>query len=111
MEKTFDYVSGSGFTYADCRFEVNRYRENNNLAVDIVDDNGCVARVTVNMGVKLGDDLICVKTWSENEGMEAFLKLKGLVERENESYASNGYVSAPIMRLTAKGKAYLGLNS
>lgn len=110
MEKTFDYVV-YGRTYTDCRFEVNRYRENNNLAVDIVDNKGCIARVTVNMGVKLGDDLICVKTWSENEDMEAFLKLQGFVERENESYASNGYVSAPIMSLTAKGKEYLGLNS
>lgn len=111
MGKTFDYVGGSGITYTGCRFEVNRYLDNNNLAVDIVDDNGCVARVTVNMGVKLGDDLICVKTWSENANMETFLKLQGFVESEDESYASNGYVSAPIMRLTAKGRDYLGLNS
>lgn len=109
MKKTFDYMC-YGKTYKNCYFEVNRYGENDNLAVDIVnDEEGEIARVTVNMGTKLHDDRICVKTWSENRDMNNFLKIFGFVERENVGEVDNGFVTAPIMKLTAKGKEFLGL--
>lgn len=107
--KTFDYTC-FGHTYGNCRFEVGRYG-NNNLAIEIVnDEEGEIATVTVNMGHELPDDRICVKTWSENRNMNNFLKIYGFVEREDVGSLDNGSIRAPVMKLTAKGKEYLGLD-
>ena len=102
MER-FNYVSRYG-SYEDCWFEISRYVESDNLAIEIWSPlDGAVTRVTVNVDFSLPDDCIAVKDYSENEGMVDWLISQGLVEPNRAYTIKSAWVDIPIMRLTEKG--------
>ena len=97
------------FTYLgepNCHFEPHRYCGTNNLALCIVDSNGeqyCVASVNI-ANKPLSDDRIAIKNWSENEGVDTFLKKLGIIGAMVD-FVISGFVDIPIYELTEKGKA------
>lgn len=103
MER-FTYKSKYG-SYNNCGFEVHRYVESDNLAIEICSPtDGAVTRVTVNVGFPLLDDYIAVKDYSENEGMVEWLISQGLIEPEIFQTIKSGWVDIPIVKLTEKGR-------
>lgn len=105
QSKTFTYNNGRGFTAENCVFRANRYSSTGNLAVEIWNDEGCIIRVTLNDEVVLDDDHIAVKGYSENTGLENWLKIFGFIDREPDSQTAHGF---PVYRITAKMKSALG---
>lgn len=104
LKNTFTYRSNYG-EYPNCRYEPARYG-NGNLALQIVSDEGPVCVCSVNPpGEYLDDGEIAVKDWSENSGMGNWLKLHGVIEREDPVFRiPSGFVEIPVYRLTAAGK-------
>lgn len=106
--KTFTYKSIYGI-YENCYFETGRY-ENGNLAVKIMSNTeGPIAVVTVNPDIRLRDDAIAVKNYSENEGMSEWLAKKGLIELDPVDVIRTGFVEIPVYWLTDKGKRAFGV--
>lgn len=96
------------------RLEVGRYAENGNIALRgiVVDpENGeepwCT--FTVNMGENLPDDRVCLKTWSENLGVEQVLLEANIIEFEACDILINEFVDAPVYMLTEHAKREFGL--
>lgn len=90
--------------YEGCRFVASRYLDNNNLALSIVSDTeGPIATCTVNTGDRLDDSHIAVKNYSENAGMEDFLRGEGIIGRQTAAIAT-GVVQIPVFELTEKGR-------
>lgn len=98
MEFTF-----MGFEH--CKFVVNRYCNNDNLAISIFSRTaGPICNVTVGIDDKLDDDKIAVKTYSENEGMDDWLYQNGYIENIPCFYINSGFVDIPVYKLTELGK-------
>ena len=90
--------------YEGCRFVASRYLDNNNLALSVVSDTeGPIATCTVNTGDRLDDNHIAVKNYSENAGMEDFLRGEGVIGRQTATIAT-GWVLVPVFELTEKGR-------
>lgn len=89
-----------------CYLGIARYRENNNLCLIAFDDltEEEVMRLTVNPSVRLTYDEICIKTYSENAGLQECLIEQGLIEPTPVREFASGFVTLPVHRLTAKGK-------
>lgn len=90
-------------TFPNCYFVPSRYSSNNNLALKIESDDGSICVCTVNPNKKLSDDVICIKDYSENEGMVDFLKNMGIISNKVESIPS-GWVELYVYELTEYGK-------
>lgn len=92
-----------------CFLQVTRYVANGNLCLIAYDDmtEEEVMRLTVNPSVKLTDDEICIKTYSENEGLLECLIEQGLIDPMPERSFASGFVMLPVHRLTEKGKALI----
>lgn len=92
-----------------CYLGIARYQQNNNLCLIAYDDmtEEEVMRLTVNPSVKLNDDCICIKTYSENEGLAECLIKQGLIDQTPIHAFESGFVLLPVYRLTAKGKALI----
>lgn len=92
-----------------CYLEIARYSENGNLCLIAYDDmtEEEVMRLTVNPSVKLTDDEICIKTYSENAGLQECLIEQGLIESTPVRVFESGFVVLPVHRLTEKGKALI----
>lgn len=99
-------------TWPGCVYRAARYR-NGNPALQIWNDRGCVCTCSVNPpgGVEIAEGEIAVKDWSENEGMGNWLKLHGVIVREDPvRRIPSGCVEIPVYRLTDEGKAlYAGV--
>ena len=68
----FTYVSPYG-NYEECYFQVGKYT-NGNTAIEIWNnEDGPITKVTVNPDIKLPNDRIAIKDYSENEGMVDWL--------------------------------------
>ena len=105
---TFTYISKYGI-YHDCYFRKGYY-ENKNLAIEIWNTTeGPIIRVTVNPYVKLPDDRIAIKNYSENEGMVDWLVSHDIIEEDAMQIIVSGLVELPVHALTENGKKYLGL--
>ena len=105
----FTFVSKYG-SYENCEFVVDRYRSNGNLAIHIISPmEGPICNVTVNTDIKLSDDMIAVKDYSENEGMVEFLKREGLIDKRPDVLIPSGWVQIPIYHLTERGKQTFGI--
>jgi hypothetical protein len=50
------------------------------------------------------DGCIAVKNWSENSGMDTFLKKMGIIEKNPICHLNSGFVKIPIYCLTKEGK-------
>lgn len=85
-----------------CRFAPGRYG-NGNLALQIYDGEGPVCTCSVNPGRTIGPGRLCVKDYSENEGMADFLKKLGIIGERVASHPS-GWVHLDEYELTESGK-------
>lgn len=108
---TFRFKMGI-FDEPNCHFYTNRYKTTGNLYVAIMDAEGS-PYITVSVNppndFKLTDDFICVKDYSENEGMVDWLKEQGLIEGEPKLKIASGFVLLPVYKLSAKGKEAFGV--
>ena len=93
----------NGTSFSSCSFRATRYQTNGNLALQIVDAEGLVATCSVNPGVDVDNDHLCVKDYSENTGMLKFLIDKGVVEKPEYGIPS-GWVTLFVCPLTESGK-------
>ena len=94
--------------YRGVILKARRY-PNGNLAVEILSEEiGSVMTPTVNAGVRLDDSAICIKDWSENEGIAEAMKdagfLGGLV-----GTIPCGYCSAKVFTVTDALRERIGL--
>lgn len=104
----FTYKSTYG-SYDNCSFLVGYY-ENDNLGIEIWSDTeGPITRVTVNPDIKIPEDSIAIKNYSENEGMVDWLKSMSIIDDEPTDIIHSGWVDIPVHKLTAHGKKMLGL--
>ena len=82
----------------DCELKFHRYA-NDRVALELVDAEGPVARVTVNLpDADLADGEVFVKDHSENEGMLAAMAAAGVLAPTGRVVAS-GYVTVPVAKL------------
>jgi hypothetical protein len=94
-------------TVENCHFVCGRYNEPNNLALFVENDNGeTVAVCSVNPKKKKSDNVLCVKDWSENEGMLEFLMKQNIIEYSYDvsDCEFSGFVAIIAYKLTDKGK-------
>jgi len=76
-----------------------RFYDNGRLALVLMDADGPIATATVNIPEQaLGPDEVCIKTWSENEPMLAFLVENGIVQ-DTGNRAPAGFAEAAICKL------------
>lgn len=78
----------------------NKYL-NGNTALSLDSQEGVVADVSVNIE-KVDKDLLVVKNYSENVGMDDFLLENGLVESKVLGKINSGFISAPVYKLSKK---------
>jgi hypothetical protein len=98
------------FKHWDCRV-VPGYYSNGRLALSLTGDEGPIAVATVNMvDEPLEEGEVCIKDYSENEGMFAALAAAGLVESEPVRTVQSGFVEVPVGKLTLKALAWLEEN-
>lgn len=106
----FNYESMHA-SYPDCEIVKGRYADNDNLCLTLFNNElGPIARITVNTDVKLPDDRIAIKNYSENEGMVAWLFKNNLIEKEPIRHVLQGYVEIPVHKLTDYAKNLLGIS-
>ena len=105
-EDTFTFQGAYGREYPNCNFKVSRYMDNKNLALIIEhkESNETIAIATVNTGDKLPDDRICVKNYSENDGMDDFLLKLGIIEGEPVTSILLPHATVPVYMLSESGK-------
>jgi hypothetical protein len=104
MNKTFE-LKLAYYTFPNCYFVPSRYSSNNNLALKIEsEDKGLICVCTVNPDEKLSDDVICIKNYSENEGMVEFLKNMGIIGDMVKVIPSGWVELYDVYELTEHGK-------
>jgi hypothetical protein len=83
-----------------CHIVFGEYQFGKNVSMQLVDvrDGLPVATATVNPEIALDKDLVCIKDYSENEGMLNTLKEAGIVS-EPIDYIQMGFVRVPVCRL------------
>ena len=84
-----------------CFLEFGHY-PNGNLAISLVDviHSSPVAKATVNFeGVKLANNEVCIKDYSENAGMLMALQAAGVIDRVVDVVQSD-HVDVPVVQLT-----------
>jgi len=84
----------------ECDLQFQRYC-NGRLAIQLTDteDHSPVATATVNLpDARLGDDEVCIKDYSENEGVLAAL-VNAKVVSEPVRFESSGWVTIPVCKL------------
>jgi len=90
----------------NCKTVLGEY-PNGRIAILLVDvDNGddAIATATVNLPdfSDLRENEIIVKDYSENEGMAKALCDAGIVESMIRTYASSGFITTPVMKMSKK---------
>jgi len=90
-------------TYNDCYFAVGRYNEpkNNYLAI-VNDEEGEIITCSVNLDRNFDKSVIAIKNYSENKGIDDFLKEIGVIG-DVIGYVRSGWVEVPIYELTESG--------
>jgi len=84
-----------------CTLEWRRYTNGRPalLLIDSTTDGEEVAVASVNLpDIELEPDEICIKDYSENEGMLSALVTAGIVEKPHR-FERSGFVTIPICRL------------
>lgn len=91
----------------DCEVKLGRYG-NGRLVLALKDDEGPVAVATVNVPEEpLGPGEVCVKDYSENEGMFSALVEAGILEPEAVRVVPQGFVKVPVGKLTKAAQDWL----
>src|SRR5690625_4521603 len=89
----------------NCRVKFGRYL-NGNVAIQLIGVEGTdyehelVAMATVNGTEKLPDNIVGVKTWSENEGMVETLVNGNVIDPEFLGLEPTGFVAIEYYKLT-----------
>lgn len=101
-------------SFVDTRFGMNetvsavfhRYLDSNNVAIELVGEEGphCMASVNV-PGAPLSDELVAIKNYSENEGIEQVLIEAGIIEAVPLRYLYSGWAQIPVYRMTKEAQA------
>lgn len=104
---TFTYESKYGI-YTNCQFMIGYYR-NGNIGVEIWSEDGPITKVTTNPDISIGNDMIAIKNYSENEGMVDWLKSMDIIEPDPVRIVISGWVEIPIHKLTPNGIRMMGL--
>ncbi len=96
--------------FNNCKFIVERY-PNRNLKISIMSrTEGVICFVTCGIDKRLDDDTIAVKNYSENKGMDIWMRDNGYIESVPCSHFTSGFVNIPIYNLTQMGKeTFLGM--
>lgn len=83
-----------------------QFSHNNSATqIDLITDDGePLATATVNIG-DLPENLVAIKTYSENEGIDQSLINAGLIEAECAGFVENGFVAIPVHALTREAIA------
>lgn len=85
-----------------CTVEFSKYREIDNTAICLYTEDGELMTIaTVNIR-PLDSNLVAIKNYSENEGIEEVLIKNGFINSEPIHYIESGYVNVPIYELTEK---------
>ena len=85
-----------------CIIEFSKYQVNGNTAITLLTNYGQpMAVATINLGT-LKPNLVAIKNYSENEGIEEFLIKNDIIKTEPIHYIDSGYVSIPVYELTEK---------
>lgn len=85
----------------NCVLNVSAYRDNNRVALQLIDeeDGDMVAMATVNLpNENLSLNEVCIKDYSENDGMVQALVKAGVINYPKR-WASSGFVNVPICEL------------
>lgn len=92
----------------DATVVLSRYVSTDNLAIVLVAQDGePLCTVTVNHpGTAVPDGIVCIKDYSENEGVLAALKRAGVIEREPVGQIVSGFAVCPLCKLTPDWAAY-----
>jgi len=86
------------------RIHKEKYTEGNRTGLLLIIEDGeeageLLATASVNLPeAELAEDEICIKNWSENEGILDVLQDAGIIQATGRSVRT-GYVSAPICKL------------
>lgn len=88
-----------------CDVQFARYQENGNLAIQLICEDGApYATMTTNTGLKLNDDLVAIKNYTEGEKYPSILMDCGIIETRLIDTISSGYAYIPVYELTDKAK-------
>lgn len=92
----------------DCVLNANSYG-NGRLALTLSGEGGSrIAVATVNIPTApLADGEVCIKDYSENEGMFAALVAAGVVEPLPTRIIPQGFVQVPVCKLTPAARDWL----
>ena len=94
--------------YRGVILKARRY-PNGNLAIEMLSEEvGYVMTPTVNAGVRLDDSAVCIKDWSENEGIAEAMKDAGFLG-DLVGTIPCGYCSAKVFAVTDALRKCLGL--
>ncbi len=103
MKNCFTY-NCFGTNYENCKIATARYNNTQNLALLLNDEEGeGITTLTTNLK-KLPEGMVCIKNWSENQGVEDFLINAGIVRKYPVCHIQSGFVAAPVYALTEEGK-------
>lgn len=85
-------------TEYNVRLVWTKYFDNSNTAIQAVNDEGPVATLTVNPGIRYPQTHVVIKDYSENEGA-----LKSLIEAdviaEPTAYVQVGWATCPVCKV------------
>src|SRR5699024_434250 len=93
----------------ELRLVFENYQDGNNTAIILEEYNEeygffeeyFIATVNVE-SLKLGENFVAIKNYSENEGVLEALIEAGIVEKEAVTIAYSGFVELPVHKLTDK---------
>ena len=96
--------------FNNCKFIVERY-PNRNLKIGIMSRTvGVICFVTCGIAKRLDDDTIAIKNYSENKGMDTWMRDNGYIESVPCSHFTSGFVDITIYNLNQLGKeTFLGM--
>lgn len=95
------YQINTKYSHESVWAQVRRYHDGN-IRIDFVGNEGPVFVATVNVpGIEdLGEHVVAIKDYSENEGVRAELVRLGIINPIPLAYAHSGFVEIPIHRLS-----------
>lgn len=83
MLNSFSYKSNNGTVYTNCHLWILRYKNTQNLALAILnEDHHHLNTITTNVNNPLPDNIIAIRNYSGNKCIEDLLKQIGIIEEQ-----------------------------
>lgn len=101
------------FKNYECKVKFGVYGYSLNTAIQLMGVEGMsyanqlVATASVNQGVRLREDLVAIKEWSENTGMTQALIDATVIQPAVKHVFDSGYVQIKVYQLTPEALAEL----